>query len=262
MTLPIDELRKIVADLRAPDGCPWDREQTHGSLRGGLLEEAHEVVEAIDEEDDAHLCEELGDLLLQVVMHSQIAAESGRFTFDDVARGISEKLVRRHPHVFGESVAGTSDAVLKQWDEIKRAERGNRQTSLLDGVSTALPALMQAEKITKKAAKVGFDWDRIEPVIEKIREELVETEEVLAETPRDHARLEEEIGDLLFAVVNLARKSKVEAEVALRGATGKFAGRFRKIEAALQAQGRKPEECTLAELDAIWDQIKVTEKSS
>lgn len=262
MSSAIEELRQIVARLRAPDGCPWDREQTHASLRGSLLEEAHEVVEAIDEADDAHLCEELGDLLLQVVMHSQIAAETSRFTLDDVARSISEKLVRRHPHVFGDQEAKTSDAVVKQWDEIKRAEKGGkRPESVLDGVSGALPALMYAEKITKKAAKVGFDWDSIEPVIAKICEEVAETEEVLAAEPVDRARLEEEIGDLLFAVTNLARKTKVEPEVALRGATQKFARRFRKIEAALAAQGRKPEECTLEELDAVWDQIKASEKS-
>ena len=261
MSSAIEELRKIVARLRAPDGCPWDREQTHRSLRGSLLEEAHEVVEAIDEADDAHLREELGDLLLQVVMHSQIAAETGRFTLDDVAREISEKLVRRHPHVFGDREAHTSEAVLKQWDEIKQAEKGDRPESVLDGVSGALPALMYAEKITKKAAKVGFDWDHLEPVIAKIREELAETEEVIAAEPLDRERLEEEIGDLLFAVTNLARKARVEPEVALRGATEKFARRFRKIEAALRAQGRKPQECTLEELDAVWDQIKAAEKT-
>ena len=262
MTTPIDELRAIVARLRAPDGCPWDREQTHASLRGGLLEEAHEVVEAIDENDDAHLREELGDLLLQVIMHSQMAAETGRFDFDAVAREIGEKLVRRHPHVFGDAQVADTSSVLKQWEEIKKTEKGNRHTSLLDGVSTALPALLRAEKISKKAARVGFDWENAGQVIDKIREELAETEEVLASSEADYqARLEEEVGDLLFAVANLARKVKVEPEVALRRATAKFTNRFQRLEGVLQERGQKPEECTMAVLDAIWDQIKAEPKT-
>jgi MazG family protein len=262
MASPIDELRTIVARLRAPDGCPWDREQTHVSLRGSLLEEAHEVLEAIDENDDPHFCEELGDLLLQVVMHSQMASETGRFDFDQVAREIGTKLIRRHPHVFGADHAADSDAVLKRWDEIKRAERGNKQTSALDNVSTALPALLHAEKITKRAARVGFDWEHPAQVIEKIREELAEVEEALEEErPDQHSRIEEEIGDLLFAVANLARKTKVEPEVALSRATRKFMMRFRRVESKLLERGRKPEECTLAEMDAIWDEIKAGEKN-
>ena len=258
MTRPIDELREIVARLRAPGGCPWDREQTHASLRGCLIEEAYETVEAIERGDDAHFCEELGDLLLQVVMHSQMASESGRFTLDDVAAQLAEKLVRRHPHVFGEAEAADTGAVLQRWEEIKRAEKGNTHTSLLDGVSAALPALLHAEKITKRAARVGFDWESPVQVIGKIREELAETEEALAHG--DPGKIEEELGDLLFAAVNLARKIKVEPEVALRRATGKFSARFRALEAALKEQGRKPEECTLAEMDAIWDEIKRREK--
>lgn len=254
MKTPVDELREIVARLRAPDGCPWDREQTHTSLRGCLLEEAHEVVEAIDNADDVHFCEELGDLLLQVVMHSQMASETGRFTFDDVARGISEKLVRRHPHVFGDIDAADTEAVLKRWDEIKRAEKGNTHKSVLDGVSSALPSLMHAEKITKRAARVGFDWAKAADVLEKIREEIQETEEALA--TGNHEQIEEEIGDLLFAVTNLARKTKVEPEVALRRATGKFTSRFHKVEAILAERGQKPEECSLEELDAIWNEVK------
>jgi len=259
MTTPIDELRAIVARLRAPDGCPWDREQTHASLRGCLIEEAYETVEAIERADDAHFCEELGDLLLQVVMHSQMASETGRFTFDDVTAGLSAKLVRRHPHVFGEVKAADTSAVLQRWEEIKRAEKGNTHTSLLDGVSSALPALLHAEKITKKAARVGFDWESPVQVIGKIREELAETEEALEHGGED--KIEEEFGDLLFAAVNLARKIKVEPEVALRRATGKFSKRFQALEAALKDRGRKPEECTLAEMDAIWDEIKGKEKS-
>jgi len=259
MTTPIDELRAIVARLRAPDGCPWDREQTHLTLRGSLIEEAYETVEAIENADDPHFCEELGDLLLQVVMHSQMASETGRFTFDDVTAGLSAKLVRRHPHVFGEVKAADTSAVLQRWEEIKRAEKGNTHTSLLDGVSSALPALLHAEKITKKAARVGFDWESPVQVIGKIREELAETEEALEHGGED--KIEEEFGDLLFAAVNLARKIKVEPEVALRRATGKFSKRFQALEAALKDRGRKPEECTLAEMDAIWDEIKGKEKS-
>lgn len=259
MTAPIDELREIVARLRAPDGCPWDREQTHASLRGSIIEEAYETVEAIDNQDDTHFCEELGDLLLQVVMHSQMASENARFTFDDVAAGLSAKLIRRHPHVFGDTVAEDSSAVLQRWDDIKRAEKGNTHTSLLDNVSSALPSLLHAEKITKRAARVGFDWELPVQVIGKIREELAETEEALA--ANDTNKVEEEIGDLLFAVVNLARKVKVEPEVALRRATGKFTKRFQQLETALKEQGRKPEECTLAEMDVIWDEIKLKEPS-
>ncbi len=262
MTAPIDELLQIVARLRAPDGCPWDREQTHATLRGSVLEEAHEVVEAINENDDAHLREELGDLLLQVAMHSQMASETGRFDFDAVTRVLNEKLIRRHPHVFGETPLADTGAVLQQWDAIKRAEKGNTHTSMLDGVSTALPALLYAEKIAKRAARVGFDWADPAPVIAKLREELLEVEEALAENRPDRFdRVEEEIGDLLFAAANLARKAGVEPEVALRRATGKFATRFKKIEAALRERGLKPEECTLEELDAIWDEVKLAEKA-
>ena len=250
----IEELIAIVARLRAPDGCPWDREQTHATLRGSLIEEAYEVVEAIEETDDAHLREELGDLLLQVVMHSQLASETGRFTFEAVAAQIAEKLIRRHPHVFGDADLADTHAVLKRWDEIKRAEKGNTHTSLLDGVSEALPSTMHAEKIGKRAARAGFDWENPAQVIGKIREELDEVEQALAGT--DPARLEEEIGDLLFSVVNLARKTRVEPEVALRRATRKFIVRFQKLEAVLRGRNRKPEECAMQELDAIWDEIK------
>ncbi len=260
MSTPIDELRQIVARLRAPGGCPWDREQTHLSLRSDMIEEAYETVEAIEEASDAHLCEELGDVLLQVVIHSQMAAEEGRFTFDDVARGISAKLIRRHPHVFGDAEAADSEAVLKNWDEIKRQEKGNTQTSLLDGVSGGLPALLHAEKVTKRAARAGFDWENPVQVVGKIREELAETEEAIG--LGDPEKIEEEMGDLLFAAVNFARKLKVEPEVALRRATGKFSRRFRALETALQERGRKPEDCTLAEMDLIWDEIKRQEHQS
>jgi len=251
------ELRGIVARLRAPDGCPWDREQTHASLRSGLIEESHEVVEAIDNKDDVHFCEELGDLLLQVVMHSQIAAEEGRFDFDKVARGISEKLLRRHPHVFGENKLGDTEAVLKQWDEIKREEKGAKHASVLDGISAALPALMRAEKVQKKAARVGFDWGDMEPVIAKIREEIGEVEEAIASGQA--SALEDEIGDLFFSVVNLARKARIDAEISLHRATGKFTRRFQKLESLLKERGKTFQELNLAQLDGVWDEVKSTE---
>ena len=251
----IDQLVAIVARLRAPGGCPWDREQTHASLRGGLLEEAYEVVAAIDAADDENLREELGDLLLQTVFHAQIAEEEGRFRFDDVARGIAEKLVRRHPHVFGEDHCADSAAVLVRWDEIKRAEKGgDARHSLLDGVPGALAALLRAEKVQKKAAKVGFDWDAVAPVIAKVREELAEVEAALA--THEPGVLEGEIGDLLFSVVNLARHLKINAEVALHRATNKFITRFHAIENLARERSLSLELMSLDEMDALWTEVK------
>jgi MazG family protein len=253
----IDQLIDIVAKLRGPGGCPWDHEQTHASLRAGLIEEAYEVVEAINTGDDANLREELGDLLLQSVFHAQIATEEGRFNFDDVARAISEKLVRRHPHVFGAERCADSAEVLRKWDDIKRAEKGAqgaKAPSALDGISSGLPALMRAEKVQKKAARVGFDWSEAAPVVAKIREELAEVE---AELPAGSAgKIEDEIGDLLFSVVNLARKLKVDGETALQRATDKFAGRFRAVEGLARERGIELEKLTLAELDVLWDEVK------
>jgi MazG family protein len=251
---PIQQLRAIVAALRQPDGCPWDREQTHASLRAGLIEESYEVVEAINTNDDANLKEELGDLLLQPIFHAQIAEEEGRFTLDDVARSIVEKLLRRHPHVFGEDRCADSAEVLKKWDDIKRAEKGERVTSALDGISGGLPALMRAEKVQKKAARVGFDWSEAAPVVAKIREELAEVEAEIA--TGTGPRIEEEIGDLLFSVVNLARKLKVDGETALQSATDKFSTRFRKVEALARERGITLEKLSLAELDELWDEVK------
>ena len=251
---PIEQLRAVVAGLRAPDGCPWDKEQTHATLRAGLLEEAYEVVAAIDAGDDANLCEELGDLLLQVVFHAQIAAEQNRFDFEGVARSISEKLVRRHPHVFGEESATDSEAVLVRWEEIKRAEKGGAAgESIFDGVCEGLPALQHAAKVQKKAAGLGFDWNAPEPVVEKVREELSEVQE---EMSGGGARLEEEIGDLLFAAVNLARKLKVDPEVALSRATRKFINRFQSVEALAKTRNLKVEEQSLEALDVLWDEVK------
>jgi MazG family protein len=250
----IEQLRAIVACLRAPEGCPWDREQTHASLRSALLEEAYEVVEAINNNDDANLREELGDLLLQSVFHAQIGAEEGRFDFDHVAREIAEKLIRRHPHVFGEDHCVDSDHVLKRWDEIKKAEKGGKVESAIDGIPGSFSPLLRAQKTQKKAAKIGFDWPSAIPVFDKIREELAEIE---AELPGgDMARIEDEVGDLLFCVVNLARKLKLDAETALQGATEKFSRRFRAVEALALERQIDMTKLDLAGLDELWDEVK------
>jgi len=249
----IVELRKIVARLRAPGGCPWDREQTHASLKSGLIEEAYEVIEAIDHNDDEHLCEELGDFLLQVVLHCQIASEENRFDLDKVADLVAEKLVRRHPHVFGDVKAADSDAVLKNWDQIKREEKSGTE-SVLDHISAALPALMRAEKVQKRAGRVGFDWPDLQGVMTKIHEEVAEVEDAMQSGDRVH--LEKEVGDLLFSVVNLSRKAKFDTELVLQQATNKFIARFQKLEAVLKTQGKSFEQMNLAELDAIWDVVK------
>ncbi|MEI8340550.1 MAG: nucleoside triphosphate pyrophosphohydrolase [Verrucomicrobiota bacterium] len=256
MSDSITELREIVARLRAPGGCPWDREQTHASLKSDLIEEAYEVMEAIDRKDDAHLAEELGDFLLQVVMHCQIASEEKRFDFDEVARLVGEKLIRRHPHVFGDVKADDSETVLKNWDQIKREEKGGTE-SILDHVSAALPALMRAGKVQKRAARVGFDWADVHGVVEKIHEELAEVEAAMQGSDRDH--LEQEIGDLLFTVVNLSRKAKFDAELVLQQATNKFINRFQALEGLLKKRGMTFDQCNLTELDLIWDEVKAGE---
>ena len=254
----VARLREIVARLRAPGGCPWDREQTHASLRAGAIEEVYELVEAIDAGEDGHFKEELGDLLLQVMMHAQIAEEERRFDIEEIAAGVAEKLVRRHPHVFGETKLGDSEAVLKQWDEIKRAERETggapANASALDGVSAALPALMRAEKVQKRAARVGFDWERLDAVIAKMREEVAEVEEEIGSG--DRTRLEEELGDLLFTVVNLTRKAKFDAEILLNQATGKFVRRFHALEAEAARLGKGVPELSPAEMDVLWERAK------
>ena len=254
----IAQLLDIVAKLRGPGGCPWDREQTHATLRAGLIEEAHEVIAAIDNQDDANLREELGDLLLQSVFHAQLASEEGRFTFDDIAREISAKLVRRHPHVFAADHCADSAAVLTRWEEIKRAEKGAAPASALDGLPGGLPALLHAQKTQKKAARVGFDWPDAAPVFEKLHEEIAELRAELAapKTPTDD--IEDELGDLLFTVVNLARKLHLDAETALHRGTRKFAARFRAVEQLAAARGVDLEKLTLPELDELWDEVKAT----
>lgn len=252
----IDQLTEIVAKLRGPGGCPWDREQTHASLRAGLIEEAHEVVAAIDSGDDANLREELGDLLLQSVFHAQLAAEEGRFTFDDVAREIATKLVRRHPHVFAADHCADSAAVLQRWEEIKRAEKGDAPASALDGIPGGLPALMHAQKTQKKAARLGFDWPDAAPVFDKLHEEISELRTALSASAAPVAEIEDELGDLLFTVVNLARKLQLDAETALQRSTRKFSARFRAVEQLATGRGIVLEKLALAELDLLWDEVK------
>ena len=251
----LQNLCNIVARLRAPGGCPWDREQTHESLLPALIEEAYEVAEAARAKDDAHLREELGDLLLVVVMHAEIARESRRFDIGEVIRDVSDKLVRRHPHVFGTSDACDSGAVLKQWEAIKREEK-KADSHYLASLPKALPALMRAQKAQSKAARVNFDWTDVRDVVAKVDEEINETKEAIAS--KDRARIEEEIGDTLLAVVNLARKCKIDAESALQRATDKFVTRFNRLEDEMRRRGKKLGDVDLGEMDAIWEQIKQT----
>ena len=247
-------LRAIMHRLRAPGGCPWDAEQTHASLVPNLIEEAYETVDTIQRGDHDHLKEELGDLLLQVIFHSELAQEAGRFTFDDVARGISDKLVRRHPHVFAQSDANTSEAVLQQWDEIKRAEKGDEQQPYLHRIGQGLPALLRAAKLQKKAAKVGFDWPDEAGVLAKIREELDELEAALQDG--DATSIEEELGDLLFSAVNLSRFRKADPEVVMAASNTKFEKRFAAMELALKKQGSNLEAATIDEMEAAWQAAK------
>jgi tetrapyrrole methylase family protein / MazG family protein len=249
MTSAVDRLRKIVAQLRSPDGCPWDREQTHQSLKPHLIEECYELVDAIDAGDDKEIKEELGDLLLQVVLHSQMASEEGRFDMDDVATVIADKLIHRHPHVFGENKLPDSEAVLRQWEVIKRAEKQERN-SALDGVPKALPALARAQKVQTKAARVGFDWNDADGALEKVQEELSEIESA------SERQIEEEVGDLLFAIVNFARKKGLDAEQALWQATAKFSDRFQAMERLAKDRDLELASLTLSQMDRLWDEVK------
>lgn len=249
----VQDLEEIVRILRAPGGCPWDREQTHESIRRNFLEESYEVVEAIDEKNSEHLREELGDVLLQVLLHTRIEQEEGRFTLNDVADGICKKLIYRHPHVFGEvQVSGTGE-VLSNWETLKRKEKGQAtHTDALSAVARSLPALWRAEKVQKKAKKAGFDWPDISGALSKLTEELEELKTAVAEG----SNIEEELGDLLFSAVNVSRFVKVDPERALTGATDKFIYRFDRVESQAEAEGRTMEEMTLAELDALWERAK------
>ena len=250
----LDRLRAIMHRLRAPGGCPWDAEQTHESLVSNLIEETYETVDTIQRGDHEHLREELGDLLLQVVFHSELAEEAGRYNLDDVARGICDKLVRRHPHVFATSGASSTDEVLRQWDEIKRAEKGHGEKPYLHDVGKGLPALMRAAKLQKKAAKVGFDWPDEAGVLAKIREETAELEEAIA-SARD-AAVTEELGDLMFSLVNLARFRGADPEALMVAANTKFENRFAAMESALKHHGTSLETATLEEMEAAWQAAK------
>jgi MazG family protein len=249
---------EIVAQLRTPGGCPWDREQTHESLLPATIEEAYEVAEAARSGNDAHFREELGDLLLLVVMHAEIAREAGRFNIDNVIAEITDKLIRRHPHVFGESNARDAGAVLKQWEAIKREEK-KTDTHYLASLPRALPALMRAQKAQSKVARVNFDWAELRDVLAKVEEELGELKSAIE--GEDRRSIEDEIGDLLFAVVNLARKTKLDAETALQSATEKFVRRFNLVEDELKTRGKKLGDVDLAELDAIWNAVKKVTRS-
>ena len=246
----LEELIDVVAKLRAPDGCPWDREQTHTSLRPNMLEEAYEAVDAIDENDMAHLREELGDVLLQVLLHSQIASESNEFTLDDVAKELKEKLIHRHPHVFRNAKINNADDVLKTWDKLKSEEKTERK-SAMDGLSRSQAALISAQKISKRAVKTGFEWPNEESLYDCVMSEIKEFKE--AEIEKDKNHMEEEMGDILFAIVNLARWNKIDAEQALLKANKKFEKRFRKMEDL----ATKPlNDYSFEEFDNLWKQAK------
>ncbi len=268
-----EKLATVQARLRAPDGCPWDREQTHASLRTYLIEEAYEVLEAMESGDDSKFAEEMGDLLLQIVFHSQIAKEEGRFTVADVIREVHDKMVRRHPHVFGEKRAKDSAEVLKNWEQIKKEERraagkkngassDEKSTpgSLMDGVSRALPAALEGLQLARRAARIGFDWESIEGVIDKMTEEAGELRQAL--NSEDAAQTEEEMGDLLFAAVNVARFLKVDPEIALKKANAKFSRRFRQMENLAAKSGKALAEVSREEMEGYWEAAKREEKGA
>lgn len=279
MTAPhpdFDAFVETIARLRAPDGCPWDREQTHGSIASNMIEEAYEAVDAIEAADTAHLREELGDVLLQVVLQSQIAADAGEFTIDHVCHDVNAKMVRRHPHVFGEVQASDANEVLDLWDQVKLQEKeaaaGDAEPAeagLLDGVPRSFPALMQAQKISRKAAATGFEWDSVDDVWAKVREEVAELKEAYAAAPKSPngkvskeqegaavREVELEFGDVLFTLVNVGRKMGLDAEAALRATCQKFRDRFALMEAEARRQGASVEELSLDEQEALWTAAK------
>ena len=258
----IERLLEVVRRLRDPErGCPWDKEQSFATIAPYTIEEAYEVADAIRREAWAELAGELGDLLLQVVYHAQIAEEAGLFDFEQVAQGIAEKMIRRHPHVFGDAVVESAAAQRRAWEEVKAAERAGKASdpSVLADVPLALPALTRAEKLQRRAARIGFDWPEPTPILAKIEEELAELRASLeAREPRE--KLAEELGDLLFAVVNLARRLEIDAEEALRAANAKFERRFRAVEARARASGSDPAQLDLAALDRLWEEVKAEER--
>jgi MazG family protein len=266
-----EKLVGVQARLRAPNGCPWDREQTHQTLRTYLIEEAYEVLEALESGNDDKFVEEMGDLLLQIVFHSQIAGEEGRFTVAEVIREIHDKMIRRHPHVFGKTRAKDSAEVLRNWEQIKAEERrasgkksdsngdgkARNETSLLDGVSHTLPATLEGFQLTRKASRIGFDWDDAVGIFEKMQEESDELKRALGE--QDQPRIEEELGDLLFAAVNLSRFLKIDPEIALKKANAKFSRRFRVMEGLARKNGREFKDLPREEMEAFWDAAKKSE---
>lgn len=258
-----EKLVELMARLRAPGGCPWDREQTFETLRKYLLEETYEVLDAIDGQDWAHLAEELGDLQLQIVFQSQIAAEEGKFSIGDVLDHIADKLVRRHPHVFGDESIGTAGGVVHRWEEIKAEENrkkaadrgeGDAPASIFEGVPRSQPALLEAEQLGKRAARVGFEWERFSEMLDKMREEIAELEQAQASGVAEE--IEDEVGDLLFMAVNFSRFLKVNPEIALRKANAKFRKRFEFIERGLRERGQAPGDATLEEMEELWQQAK------
>ena len=253
----IQPLVDVMRTLREPGGCPWDREQTHASIRSNMIEEVYEYLEAVDAEDTEGMREELGDILMQIVFHARMAEEAGRFDLQDVIDEVVDKLIRRHPHVFGETKVTGSDEVLVNWEAIKKTEKTERK-HVLDGVTQGLPALLRAYKLQSKAAKVGFDWPDVKGVWHKVQEELAELQEALASG--DRAAAENELGDVLFALVNYARHQKIEPEVALNGTNNRFAKRFAHVESCVEASGKTWQDFSLDELDQFWDEAKRLEK--
>ena len=253
----IQPLVDVMRTLREPGGCPWDREQTHASIRSNMIEEVYEYLEAVDAEDTEGMREELGDILMQIVFHARMAEEAGHFDLQDVIDEVVDKLIRRHPHVFGETKVTGSDEVLVNWEAIKKTEKTERK-HVLDGVTQGLPALLRAYKLQSKAAKVGFDWPDVKGVWDKVQEELVELQEALASG--DRAAAENELGDVLFALVNYARHQKIEPEVALNGTNNRFAKRFAHVESCVEESGKAWQDFSLDELDQFWDEAKRLEK--
>ncbi|MEE1197606.1 MAG: nucleoside triphosphate pyrophosphohydrolase [Acutalibacteraceae bacterium] len=250
-----DDFKKIIEILRSPEGCPWDREQTHNTIRNEFIEETYEAVDAIDRGDKTDLCEELGDVLLQIMLHSQIADENGDFNVEDVIDGVAKKMVLRHPHVFGDVSVENSAQVLENWDKIKKTEKHQTSyTDTLKSVPMSYPALMRAQKIQKRAGKVGFDFESIEAPLQKLNEEHAELLEAIA--TGDKEKITEEYGDLLFTMVNISRFLKIDSEEALQKASDKFIKRFEAVEDAADKKGKDMKEMSLKELDALWDDVK------
>ena len=257
----IDDLLEIMKILRSPEGCPWDRKQTHESIRQNFIEETYEAIEAIDTKDTELLKEELGDVLMQVVFHALMEEEAGKFDFSDVADGVCHKLIIRHPHVFGNVVAADSDQVLKNWDAIKMETKAQKtQSEVMDSVSKALPALMRSQKVQKKAAKAGFDWEDISGALDKVSEETEELKQAIDNSSQEHCL--EELGDLLFSVVNVSRFLDLDSEYALTVACDKFIDRFKSVEFLASQRGINMKEASLRQLDALWEEVKASRSQS